>query len=235
MKVRLSLLLIIATSLFSCKSLEISQGQAVVRNAEWQNKNGKLVKKALVGEPLVLHVDTLNVSDGTPATIIILDRQEKEIAYIKSEVSKNEINETWSYHYNGEELTDYPEFRFEVTLDSCEKTKSSWIKAGMKTDVRIVTSVGQVYHNLKVIRKDTGKKILLKNGYQKDFEIPANLEFFLVFNEYEQIRMGDYIPLDDKQYVYIYMKSGDMANKGMFIPCGQPTIFVTLKKRGGLF
>ena len=105
--------------------LKVKLVRPEITKAEWKDAEGKTVSKGLVGEPLKLVAETKDMEEGSGVTFTVYEEKSgKKVAETGATVKDGKAEAEWTYHYNGENLTEKPRYYYEVTGNRCRKAVS---------------------------------------------------------------------------------------------------------------
>lgn len=168
----------------SSNALEVKLKRPEITKAEWRDKDGNATGKGLVGEPLKLHAEVRDFDEGQGVAFTVYDRQTGETAAVLGAEVRDGIAEAeWTYHYNGEKLTEKPKFMFEATGNRCRKAKSAECEIAAKIEVQFVDGDDHAVPNTKYTIYFNGEEYetgnLSKGQLEKERLVPGIYEILL--------------------------------------------------------
>ena len=114
----------------SSNSLEVKLIRPEITKAEWQDAEGNVTSKGLVGQPLRLVAETKDMEGGV--TFWIYDENRREVAILGADIVDGRAETQWTYHWSGEVLKAKPKYTFGVTGNRCRKVESGEVEIGME-------------------------------------------------------------------------------------------------------
>ena len=165
--------------------LEVKLKRPEITKAEWRDKDGNATGKGLVGEPLKVHAEVRDFEDGQGVTLTVRNAATgEEVFQTGAEVRDGIAEVEWTYHYNGERLTEKPKFTFEVTGNRCRKAKSSEVEIGANirchiTDIFENPGKDILYTLMNDDEKIQDGKIDSEGNLKAEYLIPGNIHLLL--------------------------------------------------------
>ena len=170
--------------------LKVKLVRPEITEAEWKDAEGKTVSKGLVGEPLKLVAETKDMEEGSGVTFTVYEEKSgKKVAETGATVKDGKAEAEWTYHYNGENLTEKPRYYYEVTGNRCRKAKSGAVEIGAKFSLILQSDIDYEVYGFEVLLiknddEENVEKLLFSSGrIEKGNIIPASYSYKLVRNE----------------------------------------------------
>ena len=169
----------------SGNALEVKLKRPEITKAGWRDKDGNAASKGLVGEPLKLHVEVRDFEDGQGVTLTVRNAATgEEVFQTGAEVRDGIAEVEWTYHYNGERLTEKPKFTFEVTGNRCRKAKSPEVEIGANirchiTDIFENPGKDILYTLMNDDEKIQDGKVNSEGNLKAENLIPGNIHLLL--------------------------------------------------------
>ena len=170
--------------------LKVKLVRPEITKAEWKDAEGKTVSKGLVGEPLKLVAETKDMEEGSGVTFTVYEEKSgKKVAETGATVKDGKAEAEWTYHYNGENLTEKPRYYYEVTGNRCRKAKSGAVEIGAKFSLILQSDIDYEVYGFEVLLiknddEENVEKLLFSSGrIEKGNIIPASYSYKLVRNE----------------------------------------------------
>ena len=170
--------------------LKVKLVRPEITKAEWKDAEGKTAGKGLVGEPLKLVAETKDMEEGSGVTFTVYEEKSgKKVAETGATVKDGKAEAEWTYHYNGENLTEKPRYYYEVTGNRCRKAKSGAVEIGAKFSLILQSDIDYEVYGFEVLLiknddEENVEKLLFSSGrIEKGNIIPASYSYKLVRNE----------------------------------------------------
>ena len=146
----------------------VEENNPTITNPHWENADGNVIKKALVGDEVFLCADVTDIADGATATIKVIEKDDDGnddfITELSTSVNDGKICCDWKVIYTEDnddtdsqkELQEkgytLPEYAFTVKCEGTESEESGqldvmgWIKTQFKDEI-----TGEILTNKKYI------------------------------------------------------------------------------------
>jgi phage baseplate assembly protein gpV len=150
------------------ENVNIELKRPALSNPHWQDKDGKKIVKALVGEVIKISVDCNEDMEEECGIIFEIFDDNKNKIDECSGVNKNGKAETeWLYHYEHDtenHLTEKPKFTFKAQSRRCKEIESNTIEMGMTYHIIGKTHDGKNIANTECTIHFSFKKIIKKTS-----------------------------------------------------------------------
>ena len=161
--------------------LKVKPVRPEITKAEWKDAEGKTAGKGLAGEPLKLVAETKDMEEGSGVTFTVYEEKSgKKVAETGATVKEGKAEAEWTYHYNGENLTEKPRYYYEATGNRCRKAKSGTVEIGARIRVYLKNEITYDIYGFKcVLSKDGGEAedVYFEEGkLEKEWQIAGNYE-----------------------------------------------------------
>ena len=161
--------------------LKVKLVRPEITKAEWKDTEGKTVSKGLVGEPLKLVAETKDMEEGSGVTFTVYEEKSgKKVAETSARVKDGKAEAEWTYHYNGENLTEKPRYYYEVTGNRCRKAKSGTVEIGARIRLYLKNEITYDIYGFKCVLSKNGgeaEDVYFEEGkLEKEWQIPGNYE-----------------------------------------------------------
>ena len=161
--------------------LKVKLVRPEITKAEWKDTEGKTVSKGLVGEPLKLVAETKDMEEGSGVTFTVYEEKSgKKVAETSATVKEGKAEAQWTYHYNGENLTEKPRYYYEVTGNRCRKAKSGTVEIGARIRLYLKNEITYDIYGFKCVLSKNGgeaEDVYFEEGkLEKEWQIPGNYE-----------------------------------------------------------
>ena len=161
--------------------LKVKPVRPEITKAEWKDAEGKTASKGLAGEPLKLVAETKDMEEGSGVTFTVYEEKSgKKVAETGATVKEGKAEAEWTYHYNGENLTEKPRYYYEATGNRCRKAKSGTVEIGARIRVYLKNEITYDIYGFKcVLSKDGGEAedVYFEEGkLEKEWQIAGNYE-----------------------------------------------------------
>ena len=168
--------------------LKVKLVRPEITKAEWKDTEGKTVSKGLVGELLKLVAETKDMEEGSGVTFTVYEEKSgKKVAETGAAVKDGKAEAEWTYHYNGENLTEKPRYYYEVTGNRCRKAKSGTVEIGARIYCHVTDIFENPCKNIPYVLVNDNKKIqdgkIDSNGNVKLEELIPGTIYLVLFNE----------------------------------------------------
>ena len=182
---------------------ERQEKNPAITNPRWENADGKVITKALVGDEVTLCADTHNIADGTSATIKIVEKDadgnDDDVATLNAAVQNNTIECAWKVVYTADdddadskkELEEkgytLPEYAFTVECGGEKSAESGqldvrgWIRTKF-TDKRTRKPLANKKYTVYLLDGSTIKGSTDENGFVDLKELKYG-EYFIDFED----------------------------------------------------
>ena len=126
----------------SSNSLEVKLIRPEITKAEWQDAEGNVTSKGLVGQLLKLVAETKDMEGGV--TFWIYDEKGQEVTRLGANIVDGRAETQWTYHWSGEVLKAKPKYTFGVTGNRCRKVESGEVEIGAKIKIIMKNKEGEI-------------------------------------------------------------------------------------------
>ena len=159
----------------------------IIRQALWQDSEGKCISKGCVGRAVKLHAETKDMGEGEGVTFTVYDKYKRGVYSVGAHVAKGIAEAEWTYQYTGEKLTEKPKFTFAVTGQRCKILESPEIEMGARIRFSIVDILDNKPETYKIY-------LITPDGSKEEINLADDCSF-----EKDDIIPGKYIIIAEKK------------------------------------
>ena len=128
------------------------------------------------------------MEEGSGVTFTVYEEKSgKKVAETSARVKDGKAEAEWTYHYNGENLTEKPRYYYEVTGNRCRKAKSGAVEIGARIYCHVTDIFENPCKNIPYVLVNDNKKIkdgkIDSNGNVKLEELIPGTIYLVLFNE----------------------------------------------------
>lgn len=116
--------------------LKVKLVRPEITKAEWKDGEGKQTDTGIVGEALTLCAETKDMEEGSAVTFTVYNSRTGERAgKTSARVKDGKAEAQWTYHYNGEQLTEKPAYYYEAGAFRCRTKRSAAVEIAQKIQI----------------------------------------------------------------------------------------------------
>ena len=160
--------------------LKVKLVRPEITKAEWKDAEGKTVSKGLVGEPLKLVAETKDMEEGSGVTFTVYEEKSgKKVAETGATVKDGKVEAQWTYHYNGEQLTEKPKYYYEAEAFRCRTKRSAAVEIGARIKFIVMTDDLYLFAAKEnyLVNGEIKKKIEPEMSVYENEIIPGNWKY----------------------------------------------------------
>ena len=160
--------------------LKVKLVRPEITKAEWKDAEGKTVSKGLVGEPLKLVAETKDMEEGSGVTFTVYEEKSgKKVAETGATVKDGKAEAEWTYHYNGEQLTEKPKYYYEAEAFRCRTKRSAAVEIGARIKFIVMTDDLYLFAAKEnyLVNGEIKKKIEPEMSVYENEIIPGNWKY----------------------------------------------------------
>lgn len=137
--------------------LKVKLVRPEITKAEWKDGEGKQTDTGIVGEALTLCAETKDMEEGSVVTFTVYNSRTGERAgETSARVKDGKAEAQWTYHYNGEQLTEKPKYYYEAEAFRCRTKRSAAVEIGARMILAVKNYRDDTYTGIKYILRGKG-------------------------------------------------------------------------------